>query len=633
MATSKKWRLIDIRHPVWSDCHADWMTYRLVYEGGAAFIDAFLLKYSRREGKSVFAQRKELTYNPSHTTTCLNMYRDAMMSKSHEIIRTGDPVYKEIVSKNVDQSNNSMDSFMGLQFIPWLMAQQRRFIIVDAPPKAEGTTKDEDKGRPFIWAVNAENVLAWKMEAGKFTKILILEMAECEDPATGLAVGTEIQYRYMELVPAGTGEIQVSKDYSFTPVSANEDCVMVRLLDPNGKDKVEPYALDIPRVPVVMGELVESMVKNSSKIQIGLLNLNSTDMMFLFKGNFPLYVENRDKAQRVIPPRATKKAVRNMEKVDLEDREVDEDDTSHEKKEVGVNDGVSYGKDLQPPSFIAPPTENCTLSMAKQEAMKAEIRVLLDMALVSMANKALQQSGDSKEMDRVGLDKGLSYIGSVCENVERDVAEIIHLFLKSAQKYEVKYPTDYSLKTKGERIAEANALQPSKTMIRSEKWQKKMSKSQARIVMTGSFPSAEIEEVEQDIEATVWFDESIERSTMIGQDILNGVLSKETGCELRGFPEGEFEKIEAEGQSEMDALTGGPNVPVDKDGNPVELDENGDPVDPSAVVDPADPTNTPVDPEKTPTDAPVPPFEVKKPKGKGGFGKGGGFPFKKGVRK
>lgn len=579
---AKKVRLIDIRHPVWSDNQSDWMTWRLTYEGGQAFLDTFLKKFSRREGRTDFLQRKELTYNPSHTSTCLNMYRDSLMSKAHEIVRTGDPIYKDICSKNVDQSNNSMNSFMGLQFIPWLMAQQRRFIMVDAPPVVEGTTRDQDNGRPFIWAVNAENVLAWKFEDGKMTKVLIQEVAEVEDVDTGLAVDTDIQYRYMELVPAGSDPIQVSKDYEFVPPSSTEPCVMVRLIDKIGKDKCEPYSLNLPRLPLVMGELVESMLKNVAPIQIALMNLNSTDMVFLFKGNFPLYVENRDKAQRVIPPRATKKTVRDMEKVDMEDREADEDIINRERKEVGTMAGVSFGKDLVAPSFIGPPISNCQLSMAKQGEMKQEIRVLLDLSLVSMAQKALTQSGESKAMDRVGLDKGLSYVGTVCEQVERDVAEIIHLFLQSTTKFEVKYPTEYSLKTKAERLEECTSLQAGKAMVRSKTWQNEVSKDQVRTVLQSRVDASVIETICNEIDENEWFDESLERSQILGADILNKLVSTKTASLMRGYPEGEAESVQEEDQAAAEALSGGPTQPpeLDEDGNPIPPIEGEDPPTP-----------------------------------------------------
>src|SRR5690606_23205445 len=93
---------------------------------------------------------------------------------------------------------------------------------------------------------------------------------------------------------------------------------------------------------------------------------------------------------------------------------------------VGVVHGRRYGKGLDRPGFIHPSSEPIKASMAKQDALKNDIRTLINLSLSNIKPK--MASAESKSLDERGLEAGLSNIGLVLEHCERKIAHYWSLY-------------------------------------------------------------------------------------------------------------------------------------------------------------------------------------------------------------
>ena len=54
-------RLINVRHPFYAASIRNWRKWRLCYEGGDRFIEAYLRHFSKREDDQDFLDRKSVT--------------------------------------------------------------------------------------------------------------------------------------------------------------------------------------------------------------------------------------------------------------------------------------------------------------------------------------------------------------------------------------------------------------------------------------------------------------------------------------------------------------------------------------------------------------------------------------------
>jgi hypothetical protein len=143
-------------------------------------------------------------------------------------------------------------------------------------------------------------------------------------------------------------------------------------------------------------------------------------------------------------------------------------ESGNKQRRAGTGKGIGYKENMDRPDFIHPATDNLQASMNKQDALAKEIRVLVDLALVSLSVKAVEQSGKSKRADRIGEEAGLAYIGSALQTGERELAVIWHeMNGENASTANVIYPTDYSIKSLEERREEAKALRELRNACRS----------------------------------------------------------------------------------------------------------------------------------------------------------------------
>lgn len=576
LMSAKSDMIIDQRHPKYAGDR--WQKYRLAYEGGEEFIEAFMYRYSKREGDKAFKERKKISYNPGHAKSAINIIRNSLAVKLPEVVREGDQRYLDACESNVDSFRASMSTFMAVDVIPMLLVHEKRFVMLDAPPKAPGATLGEDRGMPYMWCLSAEDVLSWHYnEEGQIDSILVREWADEVSEESGLITGSCERFRLMRKLEEGM-EYRVGKETFKGP------SVLIRTFDTEGKES-PPEVMDWDRVPVAEFTLVDSLMTDIADMQITLLNLASSDISFLWKGNFPIFVKEVDRLKSLLKPRAAKRT----EQADQERVDYDADvlgDSSPSNVEAGVNSGIGYEKGQAIPSFIAPPTGNLQASMDKQTEIARLIRVMVDLALTSLSVSAVEQSGKSKEADRVGEEAGLAYIGSVLEAGEREVAAIYHMLLGVPDvEVTVRYPKGFSVKTPEQRQLEAKSLMEMRSAVRSEIYNKSISKRIADLMMKGFDDSAELESAKKEIDETLYFDDNKERAEIIGKDVAAGLLSAPTGTILRGYPEDEADKAAADKSIAIDAMSGGSNIPpadlLEEQGLDGQSDPNADPNDPS----------------------------------------------------
>ncbi len=261
-------KLTDIRHPEWTKLSRNWEKWRMVYEGGDEFIDNFLTQFSRRERHDDFVVRRAISYNSNHAGGIIDIIRNAMSVKLPEVNRKGDEQYENLMRTDVDMQKSSMSTFVGLEIVPLLLSQGKRFIGVDSPQVfdlAGVKTLIEDEGRPYVWAIDAEDVLSWSYDdMGKFNTVLIREFVDQRDPETGLVKGSAEQFRYMRMV----GEFESDEGLGLSGPG-----VLVLLFDKDAKMLTEPVVLKISRIPIVELRLVDSLIRDIADMQVALLNL------------------------------------------------------------------------------------------------------------------------------------------------------------------------------------------------------------------------------------------------------------------------------------------------------------------------------------------------------------------------
>lgn len=554
----KKKTLTELRHPVFDARAGLWQKWRLCYEGSEAFKTAFLYRYSKREDDTDFLNRKKITYVPGHSRAVINIIRNALAVRLPDVVRKGSQEYLDAMQNNVDGFNNSITAFVALDIVPLLLVQGKRFVVVDAAPSTEGATKAEDLGTPYFYSVDAEDVLSWAYsDSGELSAILMQLHEDVVNPETGLVDGSQLIYRYMRRLEEAE-EYVGDCEATFTGPG-----VVIASLDEDGKllDREDACQfLQIDRIPVVEFSLVASIMAEIADHQISLLNLASTDMDFLWRGNFPLYTEQQLKKTGSIRPRGTKRR-RADEDTDSESVLAASDPgtgPSRSQRRIGTGKGVGYSEGSDRPAFISPATENLKASMEKQESIAKEIRILVDLALVSLSVKALEQSGKSKEADRIGEEAGLAYIGQALESGERELGQIFEMMAgNDPEDIEVTYPESYSIRTASERRAEAEELRKLHSAVRSETYQRTLDKRVAEVLLKPLVSAEELEKVFGEIDAGGFVDDDKERSEVIQKDVAVKIVSRGTAATLRGYSEDEAEKVRADATADVSAMLGG----------------------------------------------------------------------------
>lgn len=503
-------------HPDYQSMVADWKKYRLTYLGGTDFIEEYLVKFSLREDSSDFDDRKKITYCPAHAKAAVNDIKNAIFQRTNDVTReNGSQAYLDAVAglnSGVDRAGNTMSSFVGRIILPELLTQAKVGVYVDAPVLSAGTLAQQSRNNnsPYIYYYQAEDIRNWSFNAQseELQSVLLRDHVEDTDPETGLVKGIKTQYRLLWRNEHGT--------------------VSVNHYDADGVLTIETE-LNLTQIPFVIFNIQSSLLTDVADYQVALLNLSSSDLNYALKSNFPFYTEQFNPSsdnfhRRALSETGTAGAGESAKAQVAKANEI----------KVGASAGRRYPTSAERPAFIHPSSEPLLASMQKQEALKLEIRQLVNLALSSISPQ--RSSAESKEFDERGLEAGLSYIGLELEFGERRVAEIWAEYERTNSIATIKYPQNYSISSNDERRRQALELKKIQDAVPSVTYKREIAIKIAKTTIGADVSIEQLRTILSEINEAKVF--AIDSET-IRADHEAGLVSDETASKLRGYSEGE----------------------------------------------------------------------------------------------
>jgi hypothetical protein len=499
-------RISNSTHPDYTSLLEDWKKYRLVEEGGDAFVSAYLESYSDRESTTDFDTRRDITPVPGFAAGAVNDIKNSIYQRMSGITRDGGSEEYHKVMKGqeggVDLLGSTINYFIGNNVLSELLFMGKVGIYVDMPNLMGMNTMSQTKDlHPYYYTYTAEDILNWRFSHhGSFLEFQALLLREKALTFDDFDLPSADYTRY-RLLTVEDGQVMV-RFY-------NDESEQI---DINGDKDTEPVKLGIKRIPFVLVELNRSLLTDIANHQIALLNLESSDVAYSLKANFPFYVEQQDRLQS---PHL---------KTDTSDGE-----DEHEVV-VGGTTGRTYSKDTDRPEFIHPSSEPLMASMSKQKQLKEDIRTLVNLTLSSIQPK--YASGTSKALDERGLESGLSFIGLIMEHAERQLASYFNEYEDSKEVVTIKYPEQYALKTDSDRLKEAQEAYDVMIKLPTEKAQREMLKQIARGLLESKISQEEMAEIIEQIETAEYLSSEPE---VIHSDLEKGLLSTLTASKARGY--------------------------------------------------------------------------------------------------
>lgn len=473
--------LINQFHPALLTSGDDWDKWRLAYQADELFRDRFLQRFDTREDEHEFTVRKSLTPIPSFAKTAVNEIRNAVFQRMRDISRIGgSESYRRAVNgldRGVDRCGATMNAFIGTKLLTELLVMGRVGVFVDLPPLVSNSVADSAQARPYLYSYAVEDIISWSCpdpeEPQKLHALLLRDQSLTYDQTTFLPSSTTYRYRHLWIGEDGR--------------------VRVQFLDSKSEPEDEPLVLDLDRIPFVMVDTGDSLIRNAADYQIALMNLASTDVWYALKANFPFYVEQYD-------PRT---AGSHLKRVPTEDGTATSggQGAADENIRVGTTQGRRYPRDMNAPEFIHPSPDPLRASMELQTKYEQDIRKLVHLAVVAMATRA---SAESKALDNESLNAGLSFIGLVLESAEREIAELWAAYEQRNESRRkvptIRYPERYSLKTEDERIDEADRLCKLTFTIPSRTAKRELCKSVVNTLLNGKVPVETLTKIESEID-------------------------------------------------------------------------------------------------------------------------------------
>lgn len=515
--------IINTYHPFYVDNKLNWYKWRKVYEGGDVFIRMYLKTFSQRESSDDFRARKEITYCPAFATAGINEVRNSIFQRLVDVTREGGPPsYQRAaigLDGGVDKRGSSLNSYIGLKALIELLIMGRVGLYVDMPRVVGPTILDKGNAHPYIYEYRAEQIRSWTYDPEDpevLTSVLLEEEKFDIDQTTGLTKGLISNYRHMWLNQEGSVSCQYYNQAG-QPLYTEE-----------------PIILEMDRIPFVLLELSHSLMANVANYQIALLNLESSDLLYALRSNFPFYTEQfdpRTESGYLKPPgRTIIEAERTVGHVVQAAERVQE-------VKIGINAGRKYPLGTERPQFIHPSSEPLKVSMEKEEQIKRDIRLLINLSIQNL--QPVRSSAQSKVADERSLESGLSYIGLELERAEQQIAWFWSEYEGFDEIATVKYPEIYELKSESDKKAESDQLIELIPKIASNTFRKEAVKRIVELTIGNKIAYQTLQIIKNEIDkAPVVYADPKD----LTQDLENGLVSLETGSKARGYPDGEVDK-------------------------------------------------------------------------------------------
>ena len=517
-------RIIDSRYPNWLTTCSDWEKWRLTYRGGDEFRNKYLERFTSREDPNDFEARKRLTPVPSFAKAAINRIRNSIFQRMHDITRRdGSPAYQRAIAgldQGVDRRGSTMNAFLGVKCLTELLVMGRVGVFVDNSVVAGETLADVGDSRPYLYPYQVEDVLNWACtkpdEPSQFQAVLLRDTCMDYDQTTMLPLEKFQRMRLLWISP-DTGLVNL-QFYSTNGDPIDRDG------NPSG-----PIELELTRIPFVILDITDSLLKDICNHQIALLNLLSSDVNFALKANFPFYIEQRDlravgsHLKQAANPDGTATAGGQA----AHDNEIT----------MGATRGRAYDIKANPPAFINPSSDPLKASMDLREEIAQEISRLVNLGVEVLGSR---MPAGTQALDSGGLEAGLSYIGLVLESAERKIAEFWAAYedrvVARRKVATIKYPDRYSLKTDKDRIEEATQLSKLMSSVPGQTVKREISKSITQALLGGKVSVETITKVNAEIDESLY---TTSDPTTILAAVEAGLCGEKTGSMALGFSETE----------------------------------------------------------------------------------------------
>ena len=520
-------RVIDSRHPGYHSNSLNWTKWRLTYEGGESFRDRYLKEFSKREDNSDFRLRRDMTPIPTFAKSAINDVRNAIFQRMRDILRTsGSDNYQRSINGldlGVDRRGSTMNAFLGVNVLTDLLIMGRVGVFVDNSVVEGGTLAESANARPYLYPYQVEDIMSWTCARpdapSLYQAILLRDTCVDYDLRTYLPLRTFHRFRSMWIEPSD-GLVRLQ----FFNLEGNP---IDREGHPSGDS---PYTLELNRIPFVMLDIGDSLLKDACEYQIALLNLVSSDVNYAVKANFPFYVEQRD--LRAVGGHLKQSTGADGTATSGGQQGKDAD------IQVGATQGRAFDIKTVAPSFIHPSSEPLKASMDLQEKLEDDIRKLINLAVASAPSR---NSAESKSMDNQGLEAGLSFIGLVLESAERQLASFWAAYesrLPSQRKIAfIKYPDRYSLKTDADRIEEATKLSELMFKVPGREVKREIAKNIVVTLLGGKVDVETIQRITEEIQKAKYL--TSDPQTII-QAVQAGLCGEQVGSIALGFQDNEY---------------------------------------------------------------------------------------------
>lgn len=520
--------IAELTHPLYDKSVDDWEKFRLTYRGKYDFIDTYLRKFSIRETDAEFYDRKSITYVPAFAKSGVNEVKDSIFQRLPNVNRSDGPEsYQKAIVGNiggVDMLGASMNAFLNLHVLPELLSMSKVGVYVDSPT-SRGQTLADRTGHPYIYTYKAEDIRNWAWQSTGDTfelrSLLLRDIVHDVDDTTGLPTGTFERFRLYWVQKDGTVWCQFF-DADGKPTA------------PQGASGVTPQRLPTTRIPFSLFELNASILDDVADYQIALMNLESSDITYSLKSNVAFYTEQFNPLIESpflrTPSRTESTGTTVAEGGEVKDSNIAKSD----EITMGAGTARRYPKDLDRPGFIHPSAEPLRVSMAKEEQMKRDIRMLIKLAVQNLAPS--RESAESKGMDERSLEAGLSAIGLVLETGERQIATLWAEY-ENSEPPEIGYPAQYDLKSDKDRRDGAKAIQD--TMhIPSITYRREATKQITTLLMGDKVSMNTLQAIHSEIDRQ----EVITTPEEIEKDVKSGLLSLGSAAAAKQYPKDEVEK-------------------------------------------------------------------------------------------
>ena len=502
-----------------------WTLWRTTYGGGEAFRDQYLKQYSLREEAVDFEFRRSVTPIPTFAKSAIRDIRNSIYQRMRDVLRMGgSELYQAAVSGQrggVDHCGMGINSFLGVKVLTELLIMGKVGVFVDNRSDV-GQTMADRGAAPYVYMYPVENILSYTRgdtdNPLDFTALLLRDDVESYDTETGLPTGTKSRFRRFWVGKDGLVRLQCYDSESNT-------------VDMQGNASIGVQVLPLKKIPFILLDIEDSLLRDVAYYQIALLNLTSSDVTYAIRSNFPIPIRQADK-------RGTGSHQR---QVDTNGSAVAGGQGSNDlDTRAGTSHGIIYDRETNPPAFIHPSSEPLKISMELQDRLEATVRKLVNLAVETLATRA---SAESKQLDNQGLESGLSYIGLLLEQAERLIGLYWADYEGNKNYPTVKYPDQYSLKTDTDRIDEAGKQVTLMNSLPGQTVKKEIAKNVVTSLFSGRLSAAKLALIYDEIDQAPY---TTSDPVTIQMAVEKGLTSNDTASRALGFKAGEAKLAETD---------------------------------------------------------------------------------------